>query len=394
MGALLHQMLTGIDPSITPFCFDPLHFHGIQAAELESLLLQMVEMNVGKRPASAADVKDQLQQFQKILTNSAHVDTSTSGKSIPVQKLEQTIYRDHAHSITSLAWSSDGTKIVSGDKETLHIWNALSGEHLARHGEFNGQLHWRNAITWLRDGIHLALFTEGDEKTALLWDQASGERIFCYYERRKRVGAVAWSPDGQYLALGNNDRIVQVRDIKSGKIVFTYYGHREALRLNRVNAVAWSPNGLYMASGTRSDGVHVWQVSTGTTIQTYISHAAELMTLAWSPDGKYIASGGADDTVQVWEVATKKRIFTYHGHADTNTGAGISTIAWSPDGTYIASARGGDDTTVQVWVAFTGTNALLYTAHTEQVNVLAWSPDGTRIASGSNDRTVHVWQAT
>ena len=397
MGALLHQMLTGVDPSITPFCFDPLHLHDIQAAELESLLIQMIEINVSKRPASAAAVKEQLQQVQKVLTNAAQAttpDSSARGKPLPAPKQEQTIYHNHASSITSLTWSLDGTKIVSGDKDTIHIWNALSGERLARHGELNGQLRWRNAIAWSRDGIHIALFRDSDEKTALRWDTASGERIFCYYERRKRVGTVAWSPDSHYLALGNNDRMVQVRDIKSGEVVFTYCGHREALRLNRVNAVAWSPNGLYVASGTRSDGVHVWQVSTGATIQVYTSHAAELMTLAWSPDGKYIASGGADDTVQVWEAATKKRIFTYHGHAGTDAGAGISAIAWSPDGTYIASARGGDDTTVQVWTAFTGASALTYTAHMEQVNVLAWSPDGTRIASGSNDRTVHVWHTS
>ncbi len=395
LGALLHSMLTGSDPSITPFCFDPLHLHGIQAAELEALLEHMVEINVSKRPVSAAIVREQLQQLQKIATNSAHraaLDIPAGGKSIPALKPQQTIYRNHTDSITSLVWSPDGTKIVSGDKDTrVHIWNALSGEPLAQIYGFSGQLRWRNAIAWSRGGIHIALFGEGDEKTALRWDAASGERIFCYYERRKRVGAVAWSPESQYLALGNNDRMVQVRDIRRGEIIFTYCGHRESLRLNRVNAVAWSPNGLYVASGTRSDGVHVWQVSTGETIQIYISHAAELTTLAWSPDGKYIASGGGDDTVQVWEAATKKRIFTYHGHAGIDTGAGISAIAWSPDGTYIASARGGDDTTVQVWTAFTGTNALTYTAHTEQVNVLTWSPDGTRIASGSNDRTIRVW---
>lgn len=392
LGALLHSLLTGIDPSITPFCFEPLHMHGIQIEELESLLAQMLEMNASKRPASAAIVKEQLQQCQKMLTNSTHIpnaDTSSiQEKALPAQR--QQTYRRHKQGITSLAWSPDGTKIVSGDKNAcIHIWNAQSGEPLTLHNEFSGQLRWHNAIAWSPGGIHIVLFAEGDEKTALHWDAASGERIFCYYERRKRVGAVAWSLDSQYLALGNNDRMVQVRDIRNGEIIFTYCGHRESLRLNRVNAVAWSPNGLYVASGTRGDGVHVWQVSTGATIQFYTSHAAEITTLAWSPDGKYIASGGGDDTVQVWEAATRRRIFTYHGHANVETGAGISAIAWSPDGMYIASA--GDDPMVQVWDAFTGKHALTYTAHTEQVNVLAWSPDGLRIASGSNDRTVHVW---
>jgi eukaryotic-like serine/threonine-protein kinase len=395
LGALLYVMLTGIDPSITPFCFDPLHIHTIQAPQkLEALLTQMVEINASKRPASAADVKEYLQQIQKTVTNSTTTRSvlEISARSKPAQKRQQTIYSKHTNSITSLAWSPDDTRIVSGDRDNMvHIWNAFSGELLTRQGDFNGQLRWHNAIAWSPEGIRIALFGEGDEKTNLRWDFASGERILCYYERRKRVGAIAWSPDSRYLALGNNDRMVQIRDITRGEIIFTYCGHREALRLNRVNAVAWSPNGLYVASGTRSDGVHVWQVSTGTTIQIYGSHAAELMTLAWSPDGKHIASGGGDDTVQVWEAATKKRIFTYHGHGGTDTGPGISAIAWSPDGTRIASSTGGDDTTVQIWDAFSGNNAFIYTAHTEHVNVLAWSSDGMWLASGGNDRKIHIW---
>ncbi len=395
LGALLHSMLTGIDPSITPFCFDPLHIYGIQVKELDALLTQMVEINSSKRPVSATIVKEKLQQCQKILKNSTYAALAKSPSRDNyqfIQKKQQITYLKHTQSITCLAWSPDGTKIVSGDKNaSVHIWNAQSGEPLAQHNQFSGQLRWHNAIAWSPDGIYIALFAEGDEKTALHWDPTSGERIFCYYERRKRVGAVAWSHDSQCLALGNNDRMVQVRNIKSGEIIFTYCGHRESLRLNKVNTVAWSPNGLYVASGTRGDGVHVWQVSTGATIQIYTSHAAEIMTLAWSPDGKYIASGGGDDTIQVWEAATKKRIFTYHGHAGINTGAGISAIAWSLDGKYIASARSGDDITVQVWEAFTGKHELTYREHTEQINALVWSPDGMRIASGSDDRTIHVW---
>ncbi|MBA2392009.1 MAG: protein kinase, partial [Ktedonobacteraceae bacterium] len=261
LGALLHMMLTGVDPSITPFCFDPLHLHMVQASQkLVVLLAQMVEINASKRLASAADVKEQLQQIQQFTTNSATNQSVTeiSTQPTPAQKRQQTTYSKHTNSITSLAWSPDGTKIVSGDRDNVvHIWNALSGEPLSQQNNFNGQLRWHNAIAWSSEGIRIALFGEGDEKMKLRWDSASGERILCYYERRKRVGAIAWSPDSQYLALGNNDRMVQIRDITRGEVIFTYCGHREALRLNRVNAVAWSPNGLYVASGTRSDGVHV-----------------------------------------------------------------------------------------------------------------------------------------
>ncbi len=64
LGATLHQLLTGIDPSHTPFQFVPLQLHG-QALPpgLEALLMQMLEMNESKRPASMIVVKQELQRI-------------------------------------------------------------------------------------------------------------------------------------------------------------------------------------------------------------------------------------------------------------------------------------------------------------------------------------------
>src|SRR5207253_506988 len=66
LGAILHQMLTGIEPSITPFTFEPLHQYGYSTlSELESLLTHMVEINARKRLSSATEVKRRLQQISE-----------------------------------------------------------------------------------------------------------------------------------------------------------------------------------------------------------------------------------------------------------------------------------------------------------------------------------------
>jgi tetratricopeptide (TPR) repeat protein len=64
LGATLHQMLTGIDPSQTPFQFTSLQQQGQPAPpSLESLIMQMLEMNESKRPDSMITVKQQLQSI-------------------------------------------------------------------------------------------------------------------------------------------------------------------------------------------------------------------------------------------------------------------------------------------------------------------------------------------
>ncbi len=62
LGVILHQLLTGDDPSQSPFRFAPLQLQDEPVlAGLEPLIMQMVEMDAAKRPESIAAVKQALE---------------------------------------------------------------------------------------------------------------------------------------------------------------------------------------------------------------------------------------------------------------------------------------------------------------------------------------------
>lgn len=63
LGAILHQLLTGHDPSQTPFTFTPPGQQRPELASLDSILMQMVQMDAQKRPETIKVVKKELQQF-------------------------------------------------------------------------------------------------------------------------------------------------------------------------------------------------------------------------------------------------------------------------------------------------------------------------------------------
>ena len=63
LGALLHQLLSGNDPSLTPFTFAPLPHNRPGMAELNELLSHMVELNAGKRLANMIMIKQELQRI-------------------------------------------------------------------------------------------------------------------------------------------------------------------------------------------------------------------------------------------------------------------------------------------------------------------------------------------
>jgi hypothetical protein len=200
-------------------------------------------------------------------------------------------YTGHTDWVYDVAWSPDGTRIVSTSKDTtVQIWDATGGSHL-----YTYRGHTVDVFTaaWSPNGKRIASCSQ--DKTVQLWDASDGGHVFTYRGHTDQVYIVAWSPDGRYLASAGADNTVQVWDVTSGKRVFTYTGHTGS-----VLGVTWSPNSKRIASASLDKTAHVWDALNGAHVFVYNGHTNYVVTVAWSPDGTRIASSSFDNTVQIW----------------------------------------------------------------------------------------------
>ncbi|KAG6834273.1 hypothetical protein H0H93_010738, partial [Arthromyces matolae] len=146
--------------------------------------------------------------------------------------------------VTSVAFSSDGSHIISGsDDHSVQVWNASTGQEQK-----------------VLEGWH----TNG-------------------------VTSVAFSSDGSQTVSGSGDHLVRLWDASTGQGLKVLEGHTY-----KVTLAAFSSDGSQIVSGSEDDSVRVWDASTGQELKVLEGHTHAVTSVAFSSDGSRIVSGSWD----------------------------------------------------------------------------------------------------
>jgi hypothetical protein len=110
------------------------------------------------------------------------------------------------------------------------------------------------------------------------------------------VWGVAFSPDGRLLATASHDKTARVWDPATGGHLRTLTGHASV-----VSDVAFSPDGRLLATASADGTVRLWDPVTGGHLRTLPGHHNPLHGVAFSPDGRLLATTSYRGRTRLWD---------------------------------------------------------------------------------------------
>ncbi len=287
---------------------------------------------------------------------------------------ELVTFSGHNNRVRSVAFSPDGRKILTGsDDKTAQLW-AEDGTHLLT---ISGHVKGVTTVAFSPDGK--TILTAGADGLVKRWNM-NGELVGSFVGSSGAVLSAVYSPDGRNILTGGTTYSASLWDLDGNELV-TYSGHNSLF----VNSVAFSPDGSRVLTGSSDKTARLWDLD-GKLLATFTGHREGVRSVAFCSDGKMIATAGDDGSAKVWDVSTVELASV----AEPSHSA-FEAVAYSPDGQYFAT--GGSSNAVVLWEVSDGTPRLsrTFSGNTDRVTDIAFSRDGRSLLSGSEDGTAILW---
>ena len=262
----------------------------------------------------------------------------------------QTVLALPALGVSVLAFSADGKMLAAAcpDKPAkqvrILVWDLTTGQQRAG---FTG-LPDVSALAFAPDGWRLAV-GGADGKHApdvLLWNLASNApeplppQAIPPGNKWRGVASLAFSPDGDLLAVGGRDGVIRLIDLAGGKPMTLLHGHT-----NAVACMAFSPDGATLATGGKGKdrSVRLWDVSGGREEMELPSPSGAIFSVCFSPDGRMVAAGCDGGVGRLWDAVGGTEKAAVQGHKRP-----VLRVAFSADGGTLETA--GREGVVKFWM--------------------------------------------
>ncbi|KAM6501040.1 WD repeat-containing protein slp1 [Amanita muscaria] len=289
-----------------------------------------------------------------------------------------------------LSWSAQNTVAVALEGAT-YIWRADTGS-VSQLSDVSSLGTFVSSVDFSNDGSFLAAgLDSGDIE---LWDIESGQKLRTMSGHQAQVGTLSWH--GHILSSGCADGSIWHHDVRvSRHKVMELIGHTGG-----ICGMKWRSDGELLASGGNDNVVNIWdgrvgdvnpaEGARGSAKWTKRNHTAAVKALAWCPwHPALLATGGGtnDATINIWNSTTGARLHT------VKTPAQITSLIFAPHKKELMSTHGYPTNAIMIH-AYPSMDrvAEIRDAHDTRVLYSCVSTAGDVVCTGAGDENLKFWR--
>ena len=298
---------------------------------------------------------------------------------IKTHQLVRTLEQDGF--VESAVFSADGKWVITSSLDnTIRKWNVEDGREVLTIREDVKGFLWALPSP---NGKYIVSCSV--DSGVRVWDANTGELIKVLCRGTYEPPYAEYSPDGRFIgvAIGtqvtiwDSENLNQLLEMTVSRYDITMF--------------AFSPDGQTLAIADDEWLVGVWKLRydyltkswKGDQIQNFTGHSMKIYSCRFCPDGKKVITASYDQTVRIWDIDE-------HIVLESEPGKGLLChVEFSPNGKLMAAAY--NDNVIRL---FDTTNWELkgeLLGHTDYPQSMYFDADGTRLVSTASDKTVRVW---
>jgi WD40 repeat protein len=257
------------------------------------------------------------------------------------------------------------------------------------------------------------LLTGGIEE-ALLWSARTGRRLRALRHQEGHAVAVAFSPDGAFVASGSTDGLGRLWDLADGSLTGTMPGHGNAF-----TGVAFSADSEHVVTSSRDGTARIFKADTGAPLIVLAGHQDAVESAAFSEGaGTRVVTASRDGTARIWDALFQPELvevadlgapvlrvaFVRHGVIEADTDARRVFLNASTGKTLrvtrapyvhrrLTVGPNGERALIRgntVLLLANGQKMVLR-GHRARITSASFSEDGSSLATASLDHDVRLW---
>ena len=293
--------------------------------------------------------------------------------------------------VAGLVFSPDGLTLASAERlGDITLWD-VKARKPKKTGLYNSSIYHKLVFNF-----DSKTFAHARHNEIYLYDIVTGETKHTLKEHSDFITSIAFSPDGQTLVSGSEDKTIYLWDVDTGKHKQTLEGHPD-----EVTRVSFSPDGNTLISVSKDMTIYYWDISTGERKKTLadkglitdqLDKPEKVERVSFSPDDNLLATIGFNNTIRLWDTNTGTLIQTFSSQ-DTDKEEkdyikNIESVLFSPDNRTVVGLA--DYGKIRIWDVNTGERKSL-SEYPSSVRKICFSPDGKTLATSIFGGIIHLW---